>query len=66
MESNKNLSYDKALIRLEEIVNKLEAGEEGIDQLSEMVKEAAVLVNFCKNKLRMTESEIKQAFTEKE
>lgn len=61
---NENLSYDKALARIEEIVNKLEAGEEGIDQLSEMVKEAAKLVNFCKNKLRMTEDEIKQAFEE--
>lgn len=63
---NENLSYDKALARIGEIVNKLEAGEEGIDQLSEMVKEAAKLVNFCKNKLRMTEDEIKKAFEEKE
>lgn len=61
---NENLSYDKALSRIEQIVNKLEAGEEGIDQLSEMVKEAAKLVSFCKNKLRMTEDEIKQAFEE--
>mgnify|MGYP006146236999 CR=1 FL=1 len=63
MESN-NLSYDKALARIEEIVEKLESGEEGIDQLSSLVKEAAILVKRCKTKLRMTEEEISKAFEE--
>ncbi|MCH7398121.1 exodeoxyribonuclease VII small subunit [Belliella sp. DSM 107340] len=61
MESS-NLSYDKALARIEEIVVKLESGEEGIDQLSSLVKEAAVLVKRCKIKLRLTEEEINKAF----
>lgn len=61
---NENLSYDKAMARIEEIVNKLEAGEEGIDRLSEMVNEAAKLVGFCRNKLRLTEADIKKAFEE--
>ncbi|MFD2036204.1 exodeoxyribonuclease VII small subunit [Belliella marina] len=61
MEDN-NLSYDKALARIEQIVEKLEAGEEGIDQLSALAKEAASLVKTCKGKLRMTEEEISKAF----
>ncbi|SNS16071.1 Exodeoxyribonuclease VII small subunit [Belliella buryatensis] len=61
---NKQISYDKAVKRIEEIVGILESGEEGIDQLSELVKEAANLVKQCKNKLRMTEEEINKAFEE--
>ncbi|MCH7415382.1 exodeoxyribonuclease VII small subunit [Belliella sp. R4-6] len=61
METN-NLSYDNALKRIEQIVEKLETGEEGIDKLSSLVKEAATLVKHCKSKLRMTEEEINKAF----
>jgi exodeoxyribonuclease VII small subunit len=62
MEKN-NLSYDKSLKRIEEIVSILEKGDKGIDELSELVKEASDLVKKCKNKLRMTEEEIKNAIT---
>lgn len=62
MEKN-NLSYDKSLKRIEEIVSILEKGDKGIDELSELVKEASELVKKCKNKLRMTEEEIKNAIT---
>jgi exodeoxyribonuclease VII small subunit len=62
MEKN-NLSYDKSLKRIEEIVSILEKGDKGIDELSELVKEASDLVKKCKNKLRMTEEEIKNAIS---
>lgn len=55
------MSYDKSLKRLEEIVTLLEKGETGMDDLSEMVKEASALVKECKAKLRMTEEEIGKA-----
>ncbi len=61
---NNQLSYDKAVKRIEEIVDILESGEEGIDKLSELVKEAAALVKQCKSKLRTTEEEINKAFEE--
>jgi exodeoxyribonuclease VII small subunit len=61
-----NLSYDKALKRIEEIVSILEKGDKGIDELSELVKEASLLVKQCKNKLRMTEEEINTALNEVE
>lgn len=58
------MSYDKSLKRLEEIVTLLEKGETGMDELSDMVKEASVLVKECKAKLRMTEEEISKALSE--
>jgi exodeoxyribonuclease VII small subunit len=65
MEKN-NVSYDKALKRIEEIVSILEKGDKGIDELSELVKEASRLVKQCKNKLRMTEEEINNALNEED
>jgi exodeoxyribonuclease VII small subunit len=59
-----NISFDKALKRVEEIVSMLEKGDKGIDELSELVKEASGLVKQCKNKLRMTEDEINNALNE--
>ena len=63
---NKTISYDKAVARIEEIVNLLENGEKGMDELADLVKEATTLVKFCKNKLRSTENEISKALEENE
>ena len=60
------MSYDKSLNRIEEIVSILEKGDKGIDELSELVKEASRLVKQCKNKLRMTEEEINNALKEED
>ncbi len=59
------ITYDQALVRIEEIVSLLEDGNKGMDELSALVIEAASLVNHCKSKLRMTEEEISKAFEEK-
>ncbi|MDX5478908.1 exodeoxyribonuclease VII small subunit [Fontibacter flavus] len=58
------MSYDKSLKRLEEIVTLLEKGETGMDDLSNLVKEASALVKECKSKLRMTEEEIGRALSD--
>jgi len=58
---NKHFSYDKAIGRIEEILHVLESGEKGMDELSDLVKEAAELVKQCKGKLRKTEAEINNA-----
>jgi exodeoxyribonuclease VII small subunit len=63
---NKALSYEQAVARIEEIVSLLETGEKGMDELSELVKEASQLVKSCKAKLRMTEEEIAKALDEAE
>lgn len=61
---NKSTGYDAAIARIEEIVEQLESGEKGMDELSEMVKEASTLMKQCKEKLRMTEEEIQKALEE--
>lgn len=61
---NMTNSYDAAIARIEEIVELLERGEKGMDELSELVKEASTLVKKCKEKLRMTEEEIHKALNE--
>lgn len=61
---DKSISYDKAMARIEEIVGLLESGEKGMDELSEMVKEASYLVKLCREKLRMTEEDIQKALSE--
>lgn len=58
------MSYDESISRIEEIVSILENGEKGMDELSELVKEAAALVKNCKKKLKSTETEIAKALAE--
>ena len=45
------MKYEKAVCELEEIVDKMERDELDIDQLSEQLKRAKVLVKLCKDKL---------------
>ena len=58
MKIDKDLKYEDALKRLEEIVNLLERKEIKIDQLADKVKEAKALVDYCREKLERTEDEI--------
>jgi|GEM_PF-815423 len=52
------LKYDEALEKLQEIVRLLERKEINIDDLATKVKEAKLLVDFCRQKLDDTEEEI--------
>jgi exodeoxyribonuclease VII small subunit len=58
----KNYTYTQAMQRLETILAQLEEGTATVDTLSELVKEAADLVKFCREKLRNTEDEVQKAF----
>jgi exodeoxyribonuclease VII small subunit len=58
MKLEKDLKYENALERLQEIVNLLERKEIKIDDLADKVKEAKALVEFCREKLEKTEEEI--------
>lgn len=62
--NKQDISYDQAMKRVQEIVESLEKGDKGMDELTAMVKEASELMKFCRQKLRMTEQEINQALTE--
>lgn len=54
----KDLTYSSAIIELEEIVNEMEDATISVDELSVKVKRAAMLLQFCKNKLTSTEQEV--------
>ena len=58
----KDYTYTQAMQRLEAILAQLEEGSSSVDTLSELVKEATTLVNFCKEKLITTEEEVQKAF----
>jgi exodeoxyribonuclease VII small subunit len=56
--SEKQQTYEDALERLKAIVAKLEQKQVKIDELADTVQEAKKLVDFCREKLDKTESEI--------
>ena len=57
---DKELTYEKAMKRLEEIVRQTESGEMDIDSLTLRLKEAKQLVAFCKERLTNVEEEVKK------
>ena len=62
--SKEEMKYEQAVSELEEIVDKMERDELDIDQLSEQLKRAKVLVKLCKDKLTKTDEEIKKLLSE--
>lgn len=56
----KEVTYEKAMKRLEQIVAKIENGEMDIDSLAKSLNEAKTLVEYCKNKLTSVEEEVKK------
>lgn len=54
------LSYSRAVARLEEILERIEKGEVDIDELSSLVEEAAELVSLCRRKLTQAEMQVKR------
>jgi exodeoxyribonuclease VII small subunit len=60
------LTYEQALVRIEEITGQIEAGELDVDELAKHVKEASDLLKFCKGKLFDTEQEIEKILKEME
>ena len=56
MSDKKN--YTDAFNELNKIVNDLEEGEISVDELSEKVKRASELIEFCQQKLASTEEDV--------
>ena len=53
-----NLTYESAYQELQQIYQEVNNEEVSIDDLATKVKRAAVLISFCQEKLRSTETEI--------
>ena len=56
--NEKKMNYTEAFEELQEIVRKMENADISIDELSEKIKRASLLIKICKDKLLKTEEEI--------
>jgi len=61
-----NITYTEAFQELQDIVNEIEEGEISVDELSDKVKRAAILIKTCKAKLTTTEEDVNQILKELE
>ncbi len=52
------ITYDQAFAELQQILQEIEQ-DASIDQLAERIKRSNYLVNYCKEKLRNVEAEVK-------
>jgi exodeoxyribonuclease VII small subunit len=53
-----NPNYSEAFKELQEIVDEIEQGEISVDELSDKVKRASLLIGICKAKLTRTEEDV--------
>jgi exodeoxyribonuclease VII small subunit len=66
MSNEKEIKYTAAFEELQQIVEEIESGEISVDELSEKVKRASVLIAICKEKLFKTEDDVNQILKELE
>ncbi|MDR3218855.1 MAG: exodeoxyribonuclease VII small subunit [Dysgonamonadaceae bacterium] len=62
--AKKEMTYKEAFIRLEEIQALIESNKLDVDDLSEKLKEASVLLKICKEKLFLASEETKKILDE--
>ena len=63
-EQIRNMTYQQALERLNELVAQIEDPKMPVEQILGMVKESTALIQFCRNSLRETQQEIANALNE--
>ncbi len=54
-----SMTYEEALEKLQLLQQQLEDGEISIEGLAQAMSEANQLMNYCKNRLRVTEDQLK-------
>ena len=60
------LTYQKALVEIESIVDEIENGDPDVDQIGVKIERAVELVKFCKEGIRNTDEQISKAMKELE
>ena len=60
------IKYEAAYAELQAIVHRMENDELDIDQMSEQIKRAQLLIKLCKEKLTKTDEEIKKILAKNE
>lgn len=58
--SKKSETYAQAYAEVQKILEGLDQGDIDVDELSEKVKRAAELIDFCQKRLRETELQVKR------
>lgn len=61
---SETINYTEAFEELQRIVSEIEQGEISVDELSEKVKRAALLIKVCKSKLSTTEEDVNKILKE--
>lgn len=64
--TKKKLTYEQASEELQDILEKLQEDEVGLDSLANYLIRAKELIEFCRNKLRAVEDELEGIFDEDE
>lgn len=54
------IGYAASMEELERIVREIEDADISVDELSEKVKRASVLIRYCRSKLHKTEEEVEE------
>lgn len=63
---NEQQNYTSAFEELQQIVSEIEQGQISVDELSQKVKRATVLIKICRAKLSATEEDVSQILKELE
>ena len=64
MEENNQPTYAQAIAELEQIVQKMQSPDCGIDNLRQLTSRALQLLKLCKAKLTTTDEELKRILAE--
>lgn len=62
----KNITYEQAMKRLEEIVSGFEQDSLELNQLTAQLTEAQTLIKFCNDRLQKVENDVKNLLNEQE
>lgn len=57
--AKKELSFEEAMVRLEEIVDSLESGEFSLEESLKLYEEGVKLINICNSKIEKVEASVK-------
>lgn len=60
MSEKKSLSFENAMVRLNEIVKLLEAGQANLEDSLKLFEEGTKLISFCNSKIADTEQRINE------
>ena len=62
----KENDYDRAMQQLEQLVERIQKGEMGLEEMRHQVKSAMDLIRLCRAKLRDIETDLTEVLEEEE